>query len=313
MNTEEVALLREPMTHGIPEGLINSVKLKGIDEEAKIVTVSSQEAWPRADCMHFVVNVQYGGKPVAFKMRGVSNAEWDFIQDKNKLPEAATPEDEKDPEFIALHGMRSDARRVSLFELVLNSKIPGKTEEEKVRWLRSQCTISIQNLFDTMQSVALGVETSDLEAHYKMHLLESREGVEFSGFETLETLPTYSFIRGRLGQSYVSVFGLNAITEDVKITIEDANKLEAPPTRPGRLIDGSLDYQNPEPWHNEPIYSMKAAKVKLAKTAAYMEHCIPFDIPDNEWINSRQTGDVLRMKLFIQHELLDPTARTSLF
>lgn len=312
---EEAAMLlmRSPAAHGIPDHLVNTVNLKTLQHPVPIVTVSEPAAWPPASLMKFKVKLIYGGKPTSFLLRGVSDAEWLYIQSTNVLPEPRDKEEESDPEFLAVHNRNTDLRRIALFELVLGEKVPGSTIDKKVRWLHGQCTVSIQSLFDMIQAVSLGLEVGDAEPHYKMHLVDSPSECEFSGFANLATDPSYSFIRGRKGQDYISVFALNAITEEVKHRIEADNRMDPPPTRPGKNLDGSFDYANAQPWHDEPVYKARTERVKAAKTKAYVSHCLPFSLPDDDWLGARMSGDILRMKLFIQQELLDPTIRTTFF
>lgn len=313
MKADELSKLRMPAAAGIPNDYLNTVKVKSANDPLTIVTVSSGIAWPEASAMRFSVGIQYGGKLTTFNIRGVSDSELSYIQGKNEVPEAKDDNEERDPGFIELRDRRVDLRKVSLFELAIGEKIPGNTEGEKLKWLRGQCTISIQNLYDVIQDVSLGLGSNDNEGHYRMHLLESPDAREFLSFAALEEDPTYSFIRGRQGQDYVNVFAMNAITEEVKLSIENSNKLDPPPMRPSKSPDGTLDYKNAEPWFDEPMYKLRTDKAKKAKSAAYMSHCIPFNIPDDDWIGKRMAGDVLRMKLFIQQELLDPSIRTSFF
>lgn len=312
---EEAALvrMRSPAAHGIPQRLVNTVKMKSLQNPVDIVTVSEPDAWPPASLMKFKVKLTYGGKPTSFLMRGVSDSEWSYIQSANVLPDPRDKDEENDPEFLAVHNRNADLRRIALFELVLGEKVPGNTEAEKLRWLRSQCTVSVQSLFEMIQAVALGLEVGDAEPHYNMHRLESPDECEFSGFANLATDPSYSFVRGRKGQDYVSVFAMNAITEDVKQRIEADNRIDPPPTRPGTNPDGSFDYANAQPWYDEPVYKARSERMKAEKTKAYINHCLPFAVPDDDWIGARMTGDILRMKLFIQQELLDPTIRTTFF
>jgi hypothetical protein len=108
---------------------------------------------------------------------------------------------------------------------------------------------------------------------------------------------------------------LKQLTTEERSKIEKDNIIPDPPMRPGK----GFDVQNPVPWSNEPRYLAQVKRIKLRKTIQYIQACLPFNIPGenekekNEWLGERICGDVLKLQLFIQNELVDYSWGLSFF
>jgi hypothetical protein len=290
--------------------LVNTVKF---DDGScfEVVLIDSPKKWKDAKDIKFKKEVKVGEKKIILSLNCVSFSQYRYIADNFELPEKGSEGEDSENE-----AMESDIesikikRKVLYFEAATQKQLEGIDIEDKARRLLSKPVSLVDAVFDVINNFACAVIDNEFAEAYQFARSKYGERIEASDLNDIfsnKELSDRVFIIGRPFEETILQFPLHSIDGDERSRIENEFKIPSPPRRPGKGFDTS----NPVPWTNEPMYVARCKNIKLKKMIAYLEACLSFKIPGDSfdeklsWLDKKPVGDVIKLQIFIQRELID--------
>lgn len=308
---DEIADEADDSTKDETEGGLYEIREFNDGTRYKVLVIDSPKKWKKAIDVKFVDVVEKDGKLVTVEMTCISSGANDFANEAYPIPESTSQEEAKSPDFIQKTEKAKAIRKVLFFENALRVTLPGSNNEEKADALVKMPGVYIDKLFDLINKKACAITDGDMPEFFERSR-KSGESIKKISNEDLfsfpeEKEPTMFCRFQRPFESFMVEIPLLQLSTEDRNRIEAENQIPDPPMRPGK----GFDTKNPEPFINEPGYQAKVKRIKMKKTIAYITACLPFEIPGdnasdkNKWLSDRICGDVLKLQLYIQNEIVD--------
>lgn len=282
----------------------------------KVLVIDSPEKWKNADEFKFDKVVKKGECDVLVIIKCISYATNEFANENYQIPE----EDDKNKGLDDTIETIKAIRKALFFEAALGVTLKGSNFEEKANSIMKLPAVYIDRLFEIINRDACGLAEGNLPEYYKKSAM-SGESVakkisneDLFDFSNEEEAVMFCRIQ-RPFEKHIIEFPLRQISAEDRNRIERDNPIPDPPSRPGE----GFDTTNPVPFPEEPAYKARIARIKIKKTIQYIEACLIFDIPGDtskekyEWISRKVCGDVYKLQLFIQNEIIDYSWGISFF
>jgi hypothetical protein len=129
-----------------------------------------------------------------------------------------------------------------------------------------------------------------------------------------------TFRMSRPGEDYIIEIPLKQLSEKVKSQIDEQTPDPIPPSKPGKNpASGKVDAAYPEYAWNDPGYKRKKRANDRKKDILRLEAILPFSIPGTtieekySWIGDRLLGDVLKLRNFVDGEVVNYRKRFNFF
>ncbi len=287
------------------------------DLEYKVLVLDSPEKWEDADQITFKENIQRGTKSYQAQFKCIPFSTNAYLNESHPIPDENSIPDKSAYELELETAKMS--RRVIMIEQALGVTFPGENLTGKINHLSKFGGVYIDRISDIISNQACCLADGDMVEFYNR---SSELGVVTPTVKSNEDLfnmneeePTSFFRFQRPFQDFMIEMPLKSLTTEERSRIEHENRIPDPPRRPGK----GFDTRNPVPWPEEPSYKAKVAKIKIRKMIDYIQTCLPFEIPGNNpqekynWISKKPAGDILKLQLFIQSELVDYTWGVNFF
>lgn len=313
------------ISDGVAEdkGNDSNIKIKKFPNniEFKVITIDSHEKWQKASDISFVKEIVIDGKKIKFNLKCVSLGRFKYINENYPMPERdtnASMEDQKEAVSDAEISLMQARRRVLYFEGCSGKLLPGKDLDDKARILLGKPVDLIDRVFEIVNNHACASIDNDQSLEYNALRSKHAEVIEVNDIESFlsdENLASRMFAFGRPFDDIVIEIPLKTIASQRRSEIEESFKIPSPPQRPGK----NFDVQNPVAWYDEPHYVAKVRNIRNRKFLAFLEECLMFKIPGTtedektEWLNERPVGDILKLQLYVQRELVDSSMAISFF
>jgi len=297
----------------------------------KILNVNTATAWPKASEIERIMDINTfdSGKKVRLKMRGISLSQWTAVEEKNPILDHDEQIDSKKTElYEQLEKEAIALKRMELFEIATGKKIPGATKQEKINWLESKPAADMDAIFIFIRlklcnfRPEFGSADEEMLDAYERYLQGNSEIVEpDSADDIFSALSSdFCFRFQRPGDDYITQFKMRHISSQDFREIELETKTPEAPIVPFRdALTGSLVPGKTSRNTKDPAYLAKLAAVAKLKTLRILQKCLMFEIPgtsDQEriaWIGERLIGDVLRIKRYIEEEVMGVASRYNFF
>lgn len=302
--------------------------------EFDVLVVDRHDLWVAARDLSTTYNMPIVGsqKTRSFPLQGVSLRDWEHIEAIHTIPELK--EDESDPEAnskIRIEHERKKAaailrKQCAVFEKSTGKSIPGDTIDEKVNFLSQRNPGEIEALWNYIYLSMCSMTDGGLMQSYNTLAAKSeRDNSEILSFGSFEDWTTacetqYIFRMQRPFEKYIIEFPLRAISEEQKQAIEaETREPEAPrvPKRDPRTK--RFDPTQLVPNLQDPAWLQSMRAINQKRTAMFFSACLTFNIPGDNWqdkyawISEKLVGDVIRVKRFIEHEIVNIGSRYDFF
>lgn len=297
----------------------------------KILNIDSAEKWQRASDITRSMDIKTfdSGRKVRIKMKGISLSQWTAVEDRNPIPDQDDyPDGKKTEVHEQIEREAVSMKRIELFELATGMKIPGSSKSERIAWLDSKPSADMDAIFLFIRlklcnfKPEFGSPDEQMLNAYETYLQGNEEIVEPGNAEDIfSALSTdFCFRFQRPGDDYITQFKMRHMSsQDYKELELETRSPEAPivPFRDhvtGNLIPGKTTRNT-----KDPTYLSKLSAVAKLKTLRILQKCLTFEIPgttDHErisWIGDRLIGDVLRIKRYIEEEVMGVSSRYNFF
>lgn len=306
-----------------------TVEFEEIEHKYQFLIVDTADKWESAEVFKSPFQMRVPGKNqiVQFQLSGISYNQWDQIERKFPRPrpiEINKPN--RDQLQAALEQREYEMklnRRCEIFEVAIGKPIPGSTKEEKAAWLNQMGAGEVSVLFDHIVDYQSNMSDGTLLQSYVQQAIEKNmEVVEVDSLETWASLSCAgSFFRmQRPFEEYILEFPLKQLTEETKRNIATNTKDPVPPSKPGRNpVNNRPDPSIPEYNYDDPAYLRAMHATAQKRLLLHLEAVLPFQIPGIkqedrlEWIGKRLLGDVVRLRNFIEDEIIEYRGRLNFF
>lgn len=303
-----------------------TLNVEGRDVSFDFLVIDSAEKWDIASGVSGEFLMETGQHDASSQLRvmlsGLSLKEWEDIEAANPIPtapqDAELTEDSKakyEHDFeIAL--MR---KRVAVLEASTGKTIPGGTTEEKVSFLGQRNPRMTERLFAHVQDVICNLNENPIDGlleQYEMFLLDSSKTsgvIDFNSFEDWDTAVNsqYCFRMSRSGDPYILEFPIRGISQEVRHKIETDTREPQPPRIPRRdPVTKRFDRSNLVLNYEDPSWLQRVKAIHQHRTAMYFDAALMFKVPGGNymekygWISARLIGDVIRLKKYIEKEII---------
>jgi hypothetical protein len=311
-----------------------SVQFEEMERKFEFLVIDKAEKWEEAEVFQSPCQIRIPGtnQLVQLQLRGLSYQQWDQIErkfprprpvDLSKPNQSAQNREELQATFEQREHQMKLNRRCEIFELALGKPIPGGSKEEKIAWLNQMGSGDMEALFDRIADHQSNMSDGPVLALYLQQAIEkSMEVVEVDSLETWSTLSAAGtfFRMQRPFEDYIIEFPLKQLTEETKRNIATATKDPVPPSKPGRNpVTRQPDPSIPEYNFDDPAYLRAMHSTAQKRLLLHLEAVLPFEIPGLrqedrfEWIGKRLLGDVVRLRNFIEDELIEYRNRLNFF
>lgn len=296
-------------------------------QKFKIVIIDSPEKWQAA----IEVGANYtmalpGGSKMQFKLCGVSLK--DYEEAETSHPIQRVNEDASEQEQAAQRAEIESAisrKQCCILEKALRKPIPGETIDAKVAYLSQRTSGEIEALYKFVQET-LGnlVDGNMMQAFLISTTKKDKDDdvVEFSDFSDWKTAAEtkYTMRMHRGVQDFLIEFPLKGVSEEARREIDLQCKEPDPPKIPKRdPKTGRFDPSILVPNYEDHTWKRSLRAVNQIRTVKTFAACLPFEIPGGNdqqkyaWISERLVGDVVRLKRFIDTEIIGIGAKLDLF
>lgn len=258
-----------------------------------------------------------------FNLNAISYHEWENIEDSNPLPELKQDEygndNTSDPQFLEAHNRVHEARNILFIEASIGEKITGTTTEEKTAWLNKRSSGEFQRIVSfvkrTMGALTDGVTLDQ----YNAVVMSDVSVGDTAAVKEVKSLTDWEEVDDSYGcfrisrpfENYIVEFPVKAISSEVKSEIEKACTPPIPPKGPYvDPITGKIDPRRVMPNVKDPHYLQKVNQMHSKKLLMLVQAALIFEIPGNtheekiRWLTDRIVGDVVKLRRFIDEELL---------
>jgi len=302
-----------------------TLNVEGKDVPFDFLVIDSAEKWDVARGAHGEFLMETGQRDASdqlrFALSGLSLKEWEDIESANPIP--STPRDDELTDATRIQyeldfEIALMRKRVVVLEASTGRKIPGKTPEEKVQFLSQRNPRMTERLFAHVQDVIcnLGERPGELLEQYEMFMLDSSKAsgvIDFNSFDDWDTAVNsqYCFRMSRPGDSYILEFPIKGISQEIRHKIETETREPQPPRIPNRdPITIRFDRTNLVPNYDDPAWMQRVKAIHQHRTAMYFDAALMFKVPGGNymekyrWISARLIGDVIRLKKYIEKEIV---------
>jgi hypothetical protein len=214
-------------------------------------------------------------------------------------------------------------RQVRMLEVATRQVIPGDDMKAKMQWVAERNNGELQALCAYIADVCTGLREGQMhEIMKQIHSMSSHETKIVSNFSEWEiaaqTLANFRMCRPV--EDFVFQIPMKGISQTRKLEIDQECILPVPPMKMG--IDPQT--QRPSPKYKkenprDPDYIRAKRAVEDKWMIMILDECMPFKIPGTsikekrEWLNRRLLGDVIKLRQFIDNELLGSLSRYNFF
>jgi hypothetical protein len=308
---------------------IRKVKTADGEQEFPFVTVDSAEKWLAAEQILCRAKVGLAGStPKAVKLKGISYAFWEGIEQAHPLPEMpkdANGREVNSPEYQDNRNREVTIRKIKLIEYSTGLTIPGDDIAAKIEWYESRAMAEMGQLFVAVENIAAGFGSGNTVDMYEMACQHSVSAALLTTIDSLElwdqaSSTTAMFRMQRLGQDFILEFPLKAINTQVKRMLDETCKRpEAPKIHLRNPQTQRYDYNLSEPNLKDPGWLEKVRAVDQREKLLLLSNTLLFKIPgvnekeQYDWISQRMVGDVLKLEEFIRNEILGYKSRVNFF
>lgn len=300
-----------------------------IDSEGRKQTflvhlIRSPEDWLPADQFsgHYDLPNLGTNKVMRFDLKGVSLAEWEAMESEHTVPRwmgEGNPDADHEQRVTAA----INAKKAAVFEISTGKKIPGDTMAEKAAFLKRLNEGESDALYYYIQNQVCNFQDGQLLNQYlRLSSLQTKEVTKFEDFESWNTAvkSEYFFRMHRSTEECLTEFLLKSLDADARLQIESETRDPQVPQVPKRdktskkLVRGEW-----EPNYEDAGYKKAVRAVSQKRLVLYFQSCLPFELPGTnalekyEWISQRLAGDVVRLRRFIESELLSYESRYNVF
>jgi hypothetical protein len=273
----------------------------------KVLVIDSPDKWSCADDLKFTDVIQRGSQNVRINLQCIPFSTNVYVNDFYPIPNESDFVNKS--EYVIESEKIKLIRKAIFIETALGISLKGSSIEEKASSLSLFPANYIDRLSDIISNKAASLHDGVLAQAYKK---SEESGAKIKDIKNEDIFdfsecPFVHFRTARPFEDYLIEFPLKQLTTEDRSRIESDNVIPDPPNRPGR----GFDTKNSVPWPEEPGYKARIGKMAIKKTIDFLQACLPFEIPGNNvhekhnWIGKRPAGDVLKLKLFIQMELVD--------
>lgn len=291
-----------------------------------VLVIDKPEKWLPAKEHTHQISLRTPGTNNAkrFNLSAISYKDWEKIEDSNPLPEAKMDdygqENVNDPSYLEAHAKVAEQRNILFVEASLGEKIPGEKPEDKIVWLSKRSAGEFERLVSTIRNTMGAISDGSLLDQYvaaTMALANKTPVVvsevkSLADWEEVSSNDSYgSFRICRPFENYIVEFPVKAISTEQRMQIE---KLCNPPIAPkGPYVDpitNRIDPRRVAPNYKDPHYLSKVNQMHAKKMLLLVQAALTFDIPGSndeecmKWLTDRTVGDVIKLRRFIDEELL---------
>lgn len=334
----ESIAIEEPAVEKVQAQVYDTRKIiaNGITQSFYFLVIDKPEKWERADSFHHVCTLRPPGSSIVLEIpvRGLSYMEWEEIEMAHPMPEFNNEVEqlvskERQAEMERLKSDVVAKRRVKVFEVSTGKVIPGKDLEEKTEWLKRLGTGNADALFaeilDKHSNTANGKGPSSLDNYQQAFETSDTPLLTVSKFESFLDLMSLNtaqmfFRMQRQFDNFIIEFPLKHLSDSKREEIDNQVKEPIPDSKPGKNpMTGKPDQNYPIYAWNDPRYRESMRLYIRARTTMLFEAILPFTIPGDsrddryKWIGSHLMGDVVRMKDFIEEDVLNYRSRFNFF
>jgi hypothetical protein len=328
MSTESTSVA--PPAQSKPVHEVRSVKNKNGVSNFNVLVVDTAEKWLPANAIHAAYNMPITGsnRSMRFNLYGVSLQDWEEAEINFPVPQRLEDENANDAAKQARLTAVDAAvirKRCFLFEKALQQQIPGKDIDEKVAYLSQRTTGEIEALHRFIEgSLANFTDGELLQTFHSMTMAanEDNEVITFTGFGDWQVASEtkYIFRMHRATEQHLVEFPLKGISEEVRKDIDLQCKDPEPPRIPRKdPTTGRFDPSVLVPNYEDYTWKKSVRAINQMRIVRLLSACLPFEIPGGnnqeqyKWLAQRAVGDVIRIRNFINNEILGVGARYDFF
>lgn len=288
-----------------------------------VLVIDSPELWQQAEVMRTSYTMRPGGNSaeVTFNLTPLKLASVELIESTNIVPSEPREGESKD-EYEARKQRIVDRKLIEQLEIALGDKIPGNDFEQKTEWLNRRLPAEIMALQNYIGNTLAALDDGNVLSDYSKYSRQQQTEKIISSFADWDEGATakYTFRMARPWENYILEFPLRGITAAEKKAIHESTPDPEPPMT--LAIDPRTKKRIPNqmvPNYDDPAYMARRRSNEQKKIVAYFSHCLTFDIPgDNpkekyDWISLHVTGDVLKLKDFIDSNVISYRDRYDFF
>lgn len=301
--------------------LVNQEKQKSI---FKVLSINSSELWLPAieHSSEYDLKVRNSSNVKRFTLKGVCFSELENSEAEFQLPESAEDEDDT-ADYNKQKAITLQKRKVKLLEHSSGFIIPGNSLDDKVRWLELRAQGEVDTLFNYVSDVMGNFYDNPILSEFTSLALRQATNIisvsDFSQWEEAANTETV-FRMARPFEKYIIEFPLKSISTKDKQEIDEQTKEPIPPKLPRRDKEtGRIDPTRLEPNYRDPHYKERLRVINQKRFAMVIQAALMFDIPGGnweqkyQWISQRIVGDVIRLRNFIDEEILGYKSRYDFF
>jgi len=299
--------------------VLDSIKFND-GSEFSVLVLDSPDKWEEAIGMSFSREIQIDQKKLKLNLRCVPYGAYKYISENFEIPEEDEDDDASDPqakkESIDSVILK---RKVLFFEAATGKPIAGNNLAEKAAKLAERPVAVVDKIFDVINHYACAVVDDSVTEEFNAISSKEAAVMEFNDIDSIfdgtDSVSDRVFVFSRPFQNYIIKVPLKSISSERRSQIESECKIPTPPRRPGK----GFDVNNPQPWAKEPHYVARVRNIKNKKMMMYLDECLTFKIPGDtieqkqQWLGKRLVGDVLKIQLFIQREIIDASMAFNFF
>lgn len=306
-----------------------TVQIEGQDREFDFLVVDKPEKWEEATTFRQSLKLGFPGTPRILKIpvRGLSYSEWLDIETKYTMPIQSAMQDMNEvqkQEYQDKQKSVENYRSIAVFEKATGKEIPGGSLEEKVAWLSHLGSGDSEIVFSRILEHFSNMQEGTLLTDYldAIRSKDNQEVFEFNDFDDWIKASEigYRFQMQRPFESYFVEIQLKKLDDQTKKEIGDQTKDPLPPSKPGKNPTTGM----PDPAF--PIYNWDDSRYRNQVKANSQRRLIlllnavmPFEIPGKdeaaqlEWVGKRLLGDVVRLRSFLEENVINYRGRVNFF
>lgn len=296
----------------------------GSENRFEVLVVDKPDKWLPANQHSHELNIRTPGtdKVKRFNLNAISYSAWEAIEDNNPMPEIKQDDygddNTSDPKFLEAVSKVHEKRNILFIESSIGEKIPGATTEEKISWLNKRSSGEFETIISFVKNTMGAIRDGVAIDQYNSIVL-ANVSLETANVKEIKSLADWdevddsygSFRISRPFENYIVEFPVKSISSEVRSEIEKSCTPPIPPKGPYvDPISGKIDPRRVVPNHKDPHYLQKINQLHAKKLLLLIQAALTFDIPGStqeekiKWLTDRTVGDVIKLRKFIDEELL---------
>lgn len=295
--------------------------------EFDVLVIDSPEKWDLAEKLKadYMLSIS-DDSDMKFRLSGISLAEWERVEEANYIPEERqNATDEAKEEIRQLSEKAVLSKKVAFFEMSTGMKIPGETPDQKNDFLSERCCGHLETLYSFITTSMVNLIDGNMMRDYIQASFEdvtTRRVIEFTGFDSWQKASEITVVlrMQRPFDDYITEVPLRGVSEKRRAEINEATPTPKPPMLPARKKGGKgFDPNTLEPNFNDPTWRAASRACSQKKVAMMFESCLQFEIPGTnlkekyDWIATHLVGDVVRIKNYIESNILSASSSIDFF